>query len=115
MILILKRQMIILQAYVPIARMTQGRNRKILFCRKGSETAPGASNKKARQSRAFLHIPENPEWEFGAQKRTRTSTPFRVPAPEAGASTNSAIWATESHVEGPPSGVNRLFEVFATA
>ena len=29
----------------------------------------------------------------GAQKRTRTSTPLRAPAPEAGASTNSAIWA----------------------
>lgn len=77
MILILKRQMIILQAYVPIARMTQGRNRKILFCRKGSETAPGASNKKARQSRAFLHVPENPEWEFGAQKRHRTAVNMR--------------------------------------
>ena len=31
--------------------------------------------------------------ENGAQKRTRTSTPLRAPAPEAGASTNSAIWA----------------------
>jgi hypothetical protein len=29
----------------------------------------------------------------GAQKRTRTSTTLRSPAPEAGASTNSAIWA----------------------
>src|SRR5687768_1321043 len=29
----------------------------------------------------------------GAQKRTRTSTPFRAPPPEDGASTNSAIWA----------------------
>ena len=29
----------------------------------------------------------------GAQKRTRTSTPLQAPAPEAGASTNSAIWA----------------------
>jgi hypothetical protein len=29
----------------------------------------------------------------GAQKRTRTSTALRPPAPEAGASTNSAIWA----------------------
>ena len=29
----------------------------------------------------------------GAQKRTRTSTILRPPAPEAGASTNSAIWA----------------------
>ena len=32
-------------------------------------------------------------WVSGAQKRTRTSTPLRAPAPEAGASTNSAIWA----------------------
>ena len=32
----------------------------------------------------------------GAQKRTRTSTPLRAPAPEAGASTNSAIWAPEA-------------------
>ncbi len=31
--------------------------------------------------------------DFGAQKRTRTSTTFRSPAPEAGASTNFAIWA----------------------
>ncbi|MCE3230369.1 MAG: hypothetical protein K0R52_297 [Alphaproteobacteria bacterium] len=31
--------------------------------------------------------------EHGAQKKTRTSTGFRPPAPEAGASTNSAIWA----------------------
>ena len=29
----------------------------------------------------------------GAQKRTRTSTTFRSPAPEAGASTNFATWA----------------------
>ena len=32
-------------------------------------------------------------WKIWCQKRTRTSTPLRVPAPEAGASTNSAIWA----------------------
>ena len=31
----------------------------------------------------------------GAQERTRTSTPLRAPAPEAGASTNSATWARE--------------------
>jgi hypothetical protein len=30
---------------------------------------------------------------FGAQKKTRTSTPLQAPAPEAGASTNFAIWA----------------------
>ena len=30
---------------------------------------------------------------YGAQKKTRTSTFLRTPAPEAGASTNFAIWA----------------------
>lgn len=30
---------------------------------------------------------------FGAQEKTRTSTPVKIPAPEAGASTNSATWA----------------------
>ncbi|WP_432346300.1 hypothetical protein WMC41_21545 [Shinella yambaruensis] len=35
MILTVKRQMIILQAYVPIAPITQGRKGKILFCQKG--------------------------------------------------------------------------------
>jgi hypothetical protein len=38
----------------------------------------------------------NPIWNDGAQKRTRTSTTFRSPAPEAGASTNFAIWALGS-------------------
>ena len=38
----------------------------------------------------------NPVWNDGAQKRTRTSTTFRSPAPEAGASTNFAIWALGS-------------------
>ncbi len=33
-------------------------------------------------------------WGNGAQKRTRTSTSIRTLAPEASASTNSAIWAT---------------------
>ncbi len=32
----------------------------------------------------------------GAQKRTRTSTSIRTLAPEASASTNSAIWAQMS-------------------
>ena len=32
-------------------------------------------------------------WIFGAQERTRTSTTLRSLAPEASASTNSAIWA----------------------
>ena len=38
----------------------------------------------------------NPILNDGAQKRTRTSTTFRSPAPEAGASTNFAIWALGS-------------------
>src|SRR5947209_16769383 len=36
----------------------------------------------------------------GAQERTRTSTPLRAPAPEAGASTNSATWARERRFDG---------------
>src|SRR5881275_47940 len=36
----------------------------------------------------------------GAQERTRTSTPLRAPAPEAGASTNSATWARERRFSG---------------
>ncbi len=39
-------------------------------------------------------------WNSGAQKRTRTSTIFRSPAPEAGASTNFAIWAMGSIIGG---------------
>ena len=42
----------------------------------------------------------------GAQKRTRTSTPLRAPAPEAGASTNSAIWATARCLGGWAQAVN---------
>ena len=34
--------------------------------------------------------------DFGARKRTRTSTPLREPAPEAGASANSAIRALQA-------------------
>jgi hypothetical protein len=37
--------------------------------------------------------PANDLASYGAQERTRTSTPLRAPAPEAGASTNSATWA----------------------
>ena len=36
----------------------------------------------------------------GAQERTRTSTPLRAPAPEAGASTNSATWAQVHRLHG---------------
>src|SRR3954464_609171 len=39
------------------------------------------------------HAPGMAMGENGAQERTRTSTPLRAPAPEAGASTNSATWA----------------------
>ena len=48
----------------------------------------------------------------GAQKRTRTSTTLRSPAPEAGASTNSAIWAMKlcgRDVRPWPIAVNGLF------
>jgi hypothetical protein len=97
--------------------MTQGR--KDAECNEGEGGGlPQRGKPQAQKNPAepgFFACSGEPEREFGAQKRTRTSTPFRVPAPEAGASTNSAIWATESDVEGAPSGVNRLFEVFATA
>jgi hypothetical protein len=66
-----------------------------------------ARNSKGPQAGQLLSIING----NGAQKRTRTSTSFRIPAPEAGASTNSAIWATESDVRGWPFAVNRLFEV----
>ena len=33
---------------------------------------------------------------IGAQKKTRTSTTLRSPAPEAGVSTNFTIWAVSS-------------------
>ena len=39
---------------------------------------------------------------FGAQKRTRTSTALRPLAPEASASTNSAIWAHKRCVARMP-------------
>src|SRR3954452_7285484 len=42
-----------------------------------------ARNKRLRRNQA----------RGGAQERTRPSTPLRAPAPEAGASTNSATWA----------------------
>ena len=37
-------------------------------------------------------------WMNGAQEGTRTPTPLTEPAPEAGASTNFATWATENIV-----------------
>src|SRR6056297_760488 len=46
-----------------------------------------------RQASAKSTISDN-FWEiFGAQERTRTSTPVRALAPEASASTSSATWA----------------------
>ena len=45
---------------------------------------------------------------YGAQKRTRTSTPLRAPAPEAGASTNSAIWALSDRLKGRVIHVNGI-------
>ena len=46
----------------------------------------------------------------GAQERTRTSTSLRTPAPEAGASTNSATWARGRGRElgGVPALVNAM-------
>ena len=53
-----------------------------------TETAQNAGFRKGLWVLAGLDGKSN-----GAQKRTRTSTSIRTPAPEAGASTNSAIWA----------------------
>ena len=39
---------------------------------------------------------------FGAQERTRTSTPVRALAPEASASTSSATWAVRGACKGQP-------------
>lgn len=91
---------------------------KISGCKRTPKDRHGnLGNKKARRTGLFVIFyvqSDKEEWNFGAQKRTRTSTPFRVPAPEAGASTNSAIWATESDVRGWPLTVNWVFEVFLT-
>ncbi|WP_162911416.1 hypothetical protein [Shinella zoogloeoides] len=53
MILMSERQLIIFKAYVPIAPVTQGREGKILLCRKRSGASLPQGNKKARQGRAF--------------------------------------------------------------
>ena len=53
-------------------------------CRTYSLQALSTTLKKAPYVGAFL---------YGAQKRTRTSTPLTGPAPETDASTNFAIWA----------------------
>ncbi len=45
-----------------------------------------------RIRRSLFHTTCDREF-YGAQKRTRTSTTLRSLAPEASASTNSAIWA----------------------
>ena len=46
-----------------------------------------------QRDQAPLGLVSSLDWKNGAQERTRTSTPLRAPAPEAGASTNSATWA----------------------
>ena len=51
------------------------------------------SVKNAVKPAAYWTLLDVSRASIGAQKRTRTSTPLRAPAPEAGASTNSAIWA----------------------
>ena len=52
-----------------------------------------ARHKKTAVSSGFFDLSPCKQGVSGAQKRTRTSTTLRSPAPEAGASTNSAIWA----------------------
>src|SRR5574338_1340866 len=49
--------------------------------------------------RTALRPPKRPCQVRGAQERTRTSTPLRAPAPEAGASTNSATWARRARCQ----------------
>src|ERR1700742_2085020 len=63
------------------------------WCRISPDLTGLSYHKKRRKSVVFWTFPDYAGRTNGAQKRTRTSTPLRAPAPEAGASTNSAIWA----------------------
>jgi site-specific DNA recombinase len=63
-----------------------------------AETGPGTAIALEGRLEALLALaggtPATSVYDnVGAQERTRTSTPLRAPAPEAGASTNSATWA----------------------
>ncbi len=49
---------------------------------------------------------------FGAQERTRTSTPIRALAPEASASTSSATWAVREASKGLPCPCQSLADTF---
>ncbi|MEW9617105.1 hypothetical protein AB3G45_25175 [Shinella sp. S4-D37] len=53
MILIVKRQMIILQAYVPIAPLTQEHKGKILLCRQGGGGSRVRATKKPGEAGLF--------------------------------------------------------------
>ena len=46
-----------------------------------------------RKSGFFYRELHDKSLRIGAQEKTRTSTTIQLPAPEAGASTNSATWA----------------------
>ena len=46
-----------------------------------------------RKSGFFYRELHDKALRIGAQEKTRTSTTIQLPAPEAGASTNSATWA----------------------
>ena len=63
-------------------------------CRRTPATGSGQCNGTTSGFLSILRPVANiGERRNGAQERTRTSTPLRAPAPEAGASTNSATWA----------------------
>ncbi len=71
----------------------------VVFRRVKGSTHPDAipQTKKAPENRSFFlrcqTVSDYLKSEFGAQERTRTSTPVRALAPEASASTSSATWA----------------------